>query len=601
MQCCESVAPTSKEAKAVVGARGEVCVRSGRIDPWRMGGVTPGRFHRPDDRPGHPLKLAGPKPFTCGAARSLGRRPLFSGFLVFNGSAPKMRISTRLGLGFAVLVCFLLVNSCVGWMALSGSKQQTNQIVEVNNQKIALAYELQGDLNEIARAIRNYILYTDKGLRDTMASRMAKNRQKFEQDLERIRSLMHTAAGQQLHDEVAAGKKAVFPLYDNVVSLVNDGKSEDAVAFLAKSVQSQQDTLFGSIRTLLDRQVQLNGEAVAKLDADYALTVKIMATTAVGSVVLGLILALRITRSITGPLDRAVTLANAVAEGDLTHRIEARGTDEIGELLHALGEMTGSLTGIVGRVRSGTQNIASATSQIAAGNLDLSSRTEQQASSLEETASSMEELTSTVKQNAENAQQANALAANASTVANKGRAVVDQVVGRMSEISDSSSKIAEITSIIESIAFQTNILALNAAVEAARAGEQGRGFAVVAGEVRTLAQRSSSAAKEIRELIAVSVEKVQNGSRLVDEAGRTMSEVTQAIERVTRIMSEIAEASSEQSRGIEQVNQAVTQMDEVTQQNAALVEQAAAAASSLQEQGQQLSASVAFFRLNGAA
>lgn len=240
-----------------------------------------------------------------------------------------MRISTRLGLGFAVLVCFLLVNSCVGWMALSGSKQQTNQIVEVNNQKIALAYELQGDLNEIARAIRNYILYTDKGLRDTMASRMAKNRQKFEQDLERIRSLMHTAAGQQFHDEVAAGKTAVFPLYDNVVSLVNDGKSEDAAAFLAKSVQPQQDKLFGSIRTLLDRQVQLNGEAVAKLDADYALTVKIMAATAVGSIVLGLILALRITRSITGPLDRAVTLANAVAEGgsDAPHRGARHGRD----------------------------------------------------------------------------------------------------------------------------------------------------------------------------------------------------------------------------------------------------------------------------------
>src|SRR5471030_840463 len=263
-----------------------------------------------------------------------------------------------------------------------------------------------------------------------------------------------------------------------------------------------------------------------------------------------------------------------------------------------MGSMRENLAAIVGRVRTGTDAIAIASRQISAGNLDLSSRTEEQAASLQETASSMEELTSTVKQNAENAQQASALAANASQVAHKGSSVVGQVVDTMTAINQSSTKIAEITGIIEGIAFQTNILALNAAVEAARAGEQGRGFAVVASEVRSLAQRSSSAAKEIKDLIANSVLQVQNGSALASQAGETMSEVTQAVARVTDIMEEIAAASIEQGRGIEQVNQAITQMDEVTQQNAALVEEAAAS-QSLQDQGRQLTEAVAFFQMEG--
>jgi methyl-accepting chemotaxis protein-1 (serine sensor receptor) len=259
--------------------------------------------------------------------------------------------------------------------------------------------------------------------------------------------------------------------------------------------------------------------------------------------------------------------------------------------------MNERLTTIVGRVRDSSTSIAGAAREIAAGNMDLSQRTEQQAASLQETASSMEELTSTVKQNADNAQQGSMLAANASSVARKGSEVVGQVVSTMHDISDSSTKIADITGIIEGIAFQTNILALNAAVEAARAGEQGRGFAVVASEVRSLAQRSSSAAKEIKDLIATSVDKIRDGSALAGEAGKTMTEVTQAVARVTDIMSENAAASSEQSRGIEQVNLAITQMDNVTQQNAALVEEAAAASRSMEDQGQQLNEAVAFFRI----
>lgn len=311
---------------------------------------------------------------------------------------------------------------------------------------------------------------------------------------------------------------------------------------------------------------------------------------------LGLLITRHLLRQLGGEPDYATSIAGKIAAGDLAVPVNTKNGDE-SSLLFAIRSMRDNLAGIVGRVRTGTDAIACASGQIAAGNLDLSSRTEEQAASLEETASSMEELTATVKQNAENAQQASVLASNASEVAHKGNSVVGEVVTTMDDISHSSTKIAEITGIIEAIAFQTNILALNAAVEAARAGDQGRGFAVVASEVRNLAQRSSSAAKEIKDLITTSVQKIRNGSTLAGEAGRTMSEVTQAIARVTDIMSEIAAASSEQSRGIEQVNQAITQMDEVTQQNASLVEQAAAASKSLEDQGQQLNQAVAVFRL----
>ncbi len=316
----------------------------------------------------------------------------------------------------------------------------------------------------------------------------------------------------------------------------------------------------------------------------------------VASVVAGLS-GFAFSRTITRPLAQSLAFARAVTSGDLSKAVVVTGQDEIGQLLLALEDMRVSLSNVVSNVRQNSESVATASAQIAQGNQDLSQRTEEQASALEETAASMEELSSTVKQNADNAKQANQLALSASTVAVQGGEVVSQVVTTMKGINDSSKKIADIISVIDGIAFQTNILALNAAVEAARAGEQGRGFAVVASEVRSLAGRSADAAKEIKSLITASVERVEQGTALVDQAGATMTEVVSSIRRVTDIMGEISAASSEQSAGVAQVGEAVSQMDQATQQNAALVEESAAAAESLKTQAQALVQAVAVFRL----
>jgi methyl-accepting chemotaxis protein len=316
-------------------------------------------------------------------------------------------------------------------------------------------------------------------------------------------------------------------------------------------------------------------------------------------IVLGAFAAVAITRSITRPLSRAVKVAETVAAGDLTGTFDLRRGDEIGDLMRAMHTMNDGLAKVVSEVQEGTRTIAAGSTEIASGNLDLSSRTEQQASSLEETAASMEELTSTVRHNADNATQANQMAQAASQVAVRGGEIVGQVVDTMGAIDGASRKIVDIIGVIDGIAFQTNILALNAAVEAARAGEQGRGFAVVASEVRNLAQRSATAAREIKALIGDSVAQVNAGTTLVQQAGATIEEVVTSVARVTDIMAEITAASREQSAGIDQVNAAITQMDQATQQNAALVEEAAAAAASMQEQSARLEQLVGHFRLAG--
>ncbi len=344
--------------------------------------------------------------------------------------------------------------------------------------------------------------------------------------------------------------------------------------------------------------MDLSDKAADERDREYNMVVWLVVAGLIGAMFLVVGVHFMLRNIVLTPLNRAVHLLDLVANGDLTTKVDVESRNEIGRLFSAIRSMQQALLTTVSRVRSSSDSINTSAKEIAAGNMDLSSRTEQQASSLEETAASMEQLTGTVKQNAENALQANQLAHSASSTASKGGEVVSQVVDTMQAINDSSRKIVDIISVIDGIAFQTNILALNAAVEAARAGEQGRGFAVVASEVRSLAQRSAAAAKEIKSLIDDSVNKVEAGSQLVEQAGATMSEVVSSVQRVTDIVGEIAEASREQSSGIEQVNRAITQMDEVTQQNAALVEEAAAAAQSLQAQATNLVGAVSIFKID---
>ncbi|MHB8825604.1 MAG: methyl-accepting chemotaxis protein [Thiobacillus sp.] len=432
-------------------------------------------------------------------------------------------------------------------------------------------------------------------------------------------------------DESTAASKRGVALQDQLVSLLSDpepkalfadikekrtayvgardaalkekaaGNLESANKFVDEDMKPRLDAYLTSLNALSVYQNKAIDATALNVQQHYESGRTLLITLSLVALVMGIGFAFWITRSITRPMNQAVRIAQTVAAGDLTSRIEVRSKDETGQLLQALKDMNDSLVKVVSQVRTGTDSVATASNQIAAGNLDLSSRTEEQAASLEETASSMEELTSTVKQNAENAKQANQLVVSTADVAVKGGQVVGKVVDTMASIKESSRKIADIIGVIDGIAFQTNILALNAAVEAARAGEQGRGFAVVASEVRNLAQRSAGAAKEIKVLIEDSVGKVDAGGKLVDEAGKTMDEIVTSVKRITDIMSEIAAASQEQSTGIEQVNQAVGQMDEVTQQNAALVEEAAAASESLQGQASQLAQAVSVFKLDGVA
>jgi methyl-accepting chemotaxis protein len=385
--------------------------------------------------------------------------------------------------------------------------------------------------------------------------------------------------------------------YEQFMELVAQGKKAEATQLLDGKLIPTQSAYMETLEKLRTWQLAAVDSYVKQGDADYTQAKWLLFGLLAGMGALGALLGWWITRSITRPVAQALDVAEKVAAGDLSSRIEVSSTDEVGHLLGALKEMNQNLARIVGTVRSSSDSIATGSAQIASGNADLSQRTEEQASALEETAASMEQLGSTVKQNADNAQQANQLAMGASAVAQRGGEMVGQVVETMKGINDSSKKIADIISVIDGIAFQTNILALNAAVEAARAGEQGRGFAVVASEVRNLAQRSAEAAKEIKSLITASVERVEQGTTLVDQTGVTMQEIVTSIKRVTDIMGEIDSASREQSTGVNQVGEAVGQMDQVTQQNAALVEESAAAAESLKQQAQQLVSAVAVFKL----
>jgi methyl-accepting chemotaxis protein-1 (serine sensor receptor) len=515
-----------------------------------------------------------------------------------------LTIKNKLIAGFGMLSLIVVVVCGLSLKALSDSTEGFSSFVRGINARAEMAMQVRTAVDRRAIAARNLVLVTKPQDIDVEKADVMRAHEDVQANLKKLNEMMATATdtsdkARSLVAEINRVEAAYGPVATGIVNLALNNKRDDAIVKMDEQCRPLLAALVRATDAYTDythgRQEQLINNYAAHFQSQRNLLIAIglaAVALAIGACVL-------ITRAVTGPLRAAIDVARTVAQGDLRTRIVVDGRDETSKLLGALREMNERLTAIVGRVRDSSTSIAGAARQIAAGNMDLSQRTEQQAASLQETASSMEQLTSTVKQNADNAQQGSALAANASSVAHKGSAVVGQVVSTMQDISDSSTKIADITGIIEGIAFQTNILALNAAVEAARAGEQGRGFAVVASEVRSLAQRSSSAAKEIKDLIANSVGKIRDGSALAGEAGKTMSEVTHAVARVTDIMSEIAAASSEQSRGIEQVNLAITQMDNVTQQNAALVEEAAAASRSMEDQGQQLNEAVAFFRVLG--
>jgi methyl-accepting chemotaxis protein len=512
----------------------------------------------------------------------------------------RLNVSTRLALAFAVVLVLMIAATAVGVWQLHAVADTAQRMMEKPLAKERMVSDWYRNVFGAVRRTAAIAKSSDDSLGKFFEKDIAATAKDSADLVKGVVALMGDDPEEKaLFDKVGEERKKYSAARDAVVKLKAEGNAAEAQRVLDEQFVPVSQQYEKVMLDFLNLQRKAIDASTRTINDAYHSGAQLLIALAVLGVLLGVTCAFIIARSIIHPMTIAVNIATRVAEGDLTGHIEVRSTSEIGRLMQALKNMNDKLVQIVTQVRHGTEAIATGSSQIAAGNHDLSARTEQQASSLEETASSMEELTSTVKQNADNARQANQLAVSASEVAMKGGAVVSQVVETMDAINDSSKKIVDIISVIDGIAFQTNILALNAAVEAARAGEQGRGFAVVASEVRALAQRSAAAAKEIKELIDNSVEKVDTGAKLVGEAGSTMQEIVDSVKRVTDIMSEISAASAEQTAGIEQVNQAIAQMDEVTQQNASLVEEAAAASQSLQDQAGGLAKIVSVFKLDG--
>ena len=509
-----------------------------------------------------------------------------------------MKIGVRLGLAFSLVLTLLAAIILFSIASLKSLNKGTDQIVNDKYPKVVIAYEILDEVNRNARHIHNMLLWDDLAEIEKERQSLLSNRKENDQNYVQLEQLVASETGKALLQAVLSARAKYRGSQKEVIDLVNAGKKQETIALLAGRFREDQERYISALKNLIRHQTESVIDSGKHAESTYGNTRILLFFLAALAFVLGSSVALWITHSITQPIGEALKIAHTVATGDLTSRIDIKSRDEIGQLLLALKKMNESLAKIVAEVRTGTDTIATASNQIALGNLDLSSRTEEQVSALEETASSIEELTGTVRQNAGNAREANQLAVSASAIAIRGGSVVGQVVDTMSSINDSSRKIVDIIGVIDGLAFQTNILALNAAVEAARAGEQGRGFAVVASEVRSLAQRSSTAAKEIKTLIDDSVEKVSAGSKLVEQAGATMGEVVNSVARVTAIVGEISTASQEQSTGIDHVNQAITLMGAATQQNAALVEEASAASQSLQDQAVALATLVGHFKLD---
>ncbi|VTU20221.1 methyl-accepting chemotaxis protein [Variovorax sp. RA8] len=518
----------------------------------------------------------------------------------------ELRVSVKLILAFLVVAALGAVVSALGIFHMSRISASTGRLYNHEMRTLEAAQAANIHLLYASRAQMSLLSASTKGERNAGIAELRKAGAELGERMAQIKPvLLESEAGAKLHERYEALVQPLRKRMGEFVELISK-QSLDSSQFDGRVAEESTQLLKDSraVEEVLTQMVK-HADGMAKASMESAegtfktSRLLIMAMTLVGlvaSVGLGVVVARLLSRQLGGEPAYAADVVGRIADGDLTVGVAAE-TAAQGSVLHSIKQMQDQLTDVVVRIKHSSDAIATASGEIASGNQDLSSRTEEQASSLQQTAASMEELTSTVKQNADNARQANQLALSASEVAVKGGSVVDQVVDTMASIHASSKKIVDIIGVIDGIAFQTNILALNAAVEAARAGEQGRGFAVVASEVRNLAQRSAAAAKEIKGLIDDSVGKVDAGTALVGEAGKTMEEIVGSIRRVTDIVGEISAASHEQTQGIEQINQAITQMDQVTQQNAALVEEAAAAAQSMQEQAGSLVQTVSAFRL----
>lgn len=515
-------------------------------------------------------------------------------------SIARFKIGMRLGIGFATV---LALSVLVGVFSITRLAKVNDNTTDLSSNWL-VAMRALGEYGLDAATLRRAEASVVISGRPEVVSAQRKRIESLKESAaEKWKSYFGTVTTDEerkLAGAIQAGQDHYYGALAKVISVPfsePDGHDK-AVAIFEGESKASFDEMMNALK--IDLSFQTKGGDIAYRESQdiYNHARLTVIGLLLGAVGLGAVMAWTITRSITGPVAIALRVAETVADGNLTSDVSSTAPDEMGQLLRALRRMNESLVGIVSKVRHTSDSIATGSSQIAAGNADLSQRTEEQASNLQQTAASMEELTATVKQNADTAHAATQLATAASAAAATGGRVVGQVVSTMQEITQSSRKIADIIGVIDGIAFQTNILALNAAVEAARAGEQGRGFAVVASEVRSLAQRSAAAAKEIKSLIDTSVEKVEIGSRLVDEAGQSMTEIVNQVTRVNDLISEISSASMEQSTGIGQIGDAVNQLDQVTQQNAALVEESAAAAESLKVQAAQLAQMVSVFRLD---